>query len=96
MVFGILRQVAVRARVGNLLDDTRPLDLLAVLEFALERGIALCRHRDLVHLFLQTSDFSQETIVPIAGRSVVRPRDPEPCPKHRQAAGPGCPDAAPK
>src|SRR5436190_6980028 len=53
VIFGILRQVAVRARVGNLLDDARPLDLLAVLELLLERRIALCRHRDLAHLFLK-------------------------------------------
>ena len=37
MIFGILREIAVRARVGNLLDDARPLDLLTVLEFFLEQ-----------------------------------------------------------
>jgi hypothetical protein len=26
MVFGVLRQIAVRAGIGNLLDDARPLD----------------------------------------------------------------------
>src|SRR5215470_2194579 len=40
MVFGVLRQIAMGARVGNLLDDTRPLDLLAVLELILERRVA--------------------------------------------------------
>ena len=35
VIFGVLRQVAMRARVGDLLNDARPLDLLAVLELGL-------------------------------------------------------------
>src|SRR6185437_15748295 len=49
VIFGVLRQVAVRARVGDLLDDARPLDRLAVLELGLERRIAGRRHWNLVH-----------------------------------------------
>src|SRR5262249_24273504 len=45
-------------------------------------------------LFLRTSGFSQETIIPIAGRSFVRPRDPESWPKHVPTGSrprfPGC------
>jgi hypothetical protein len=49
VILGILRQVAVRARIGDLLDDARPLHLLAMLELSLERRIALSRHGELVH-----------------------------------------------
>src|SRR5262249_1267933 len=44
VVLGILRQIAVRASVGDLLNDAGPLDLLAMLELGLERGIALGGH----------------------------------------------------
>jgi hypothetical protein len=47
VIFGVLRQVAVRARIGDLLDDARPLDLLAVLELVLEQGVARRSHRNL-------------------------------------------------
>src|SRR5262245_35664108 len=49
MIFGVLRQIAVRACVGDLLDDAGPFKLLAVLEFGLERRIAGGRHRNLFH-----------------------------------------------
>src|SRR5262249_49013552 len=39
VVLSVLRQVAVRARVGDLLDDARALDLLAVPELVLQNGI---------------------------------------------------------
>src|SRR5215831_1120984 len=51
MVFGVLRQIAVRTCVGNLLNDTRTLNLLAMLEFVFQNGIARRRHRYLVHRF---------------------------------------------
>jgi len=50
MIFGILGEIAVRARVGDLLNDARPLDLLTVLELRFKGGIALRCHRNLVHL----------------------------------------------
>src|SRR5262249_33102861 len=49
VILGVLRQVAVGARVGNLLDDAGPLDLLAVLELPLQRLVAGLGHRNLVH-----------------------------------------------
>src|SRR5262245_49069816 len=49
VILGVLRQVAMRARIRDLLDDARPLDLLAVLELVLEHGVARRRHRNLVH-----------------------------------------------
>src|ERR1700733_5855170 len=49
VIFSIFRQVAVRARVGNLLDDARPLDLLAMLEFGLKRRVSGRGHRNLIH-----------------------------------------------
>src|SRR5262245_62841310 len=49
MIFGVLRQIAVRARVGDLLDDAGPLNLLAVLELGFERRITGGRHRNLFH-----------------------------------------------
>src|SRR5207342_2836627 len=49
VIFGVLRQVAVRARVGDLLDDAGPLNLLAMLELGFERRIAGGRHRNLFH-----------------------------------------------
>ena len=36
MILGVLREIAVRARIGDLLDDPWPLDLLAVLELFFE------------------------------------------------------------
>ena len=38
VIFGVLRQVAVRARLGDLLNDARPFDLLALLQFVLQHG----------------------------------------------------------
>ena len=38
MIFGVLRQIAMRARLGDRLDDARTLDLLAALELRLESG----------------------------------------------------------
>jgi hypothetical protein len=49
MILGILREIAVRARLRNLLDDTGPFHLLAVLQLLLERGEAGGRHRYFVH-----------------------------------------------
>src|SRR5690349_12778131 len=49
VILGVLRQVAMRARIGDLLDDARPLDLLAMLELGFERGIAGRGHWNLVH-----------------------------------------------
>src|ERR1700685_2023074 len=49
MIFGVLGEIAMGARVGDLLDDPRPLDLLAVLEFDFERRIPVCRHRNLIY-----------------------------------------------
>jgi hypothetical protein len=49
MILGVLRQVAVRPRVGDLLNDAGALDRLAVLQLLLEHGIARRRHGNLVH-----------------------------------------------
>src|SRR5262249_9423449 len=49
VVLRVLGKIAVGARIGDLLDDARTLHRLTVLELALQRRIALGRHRDLVH-----------------------------------------------
>src|SRR5580692_12826355 len=49
MIFGVLREIAVSTRVGNLLDNARALHLLAVLELGFERRIARRCHGDLIH-----------------------------------------------
>ena len=49
MIFGVLRQIAVRARLGDRLDDARALDLLAAPELRLEGGVAGDRDRKLFH-----------------------------------------------
>src|SRR5262249_37615599 len=54
VIFGVFRKIAVGASVGNLLNDPRPLHLLAVLQLGLQCRVALCRHRNLFHP-LQTS-----------------------------------------
>ena len=63
VIFGVLGQVAVGARVGDLLNDARPLHLLAVLELGLKRRVALRRHRNLVHRlnlqYLQRQKFNR-------------------------------------
>ena len=51
VILGVLRQVAVGARLRDLLDDARPLDLLAVLEFGLEHGVTRRGHRNFVNHF---------------------------------------------
>src|SRR5262249_22961087 len=83
VILGVLREIAVRARVGYLLDDAGPLDLLALLELALEHGVPRRRHRNLVH-----SSFWPPK--PCLGQKFgsraecLRPHDRENCPKlHR-------------
>src|SRR5215471_3453809 len=56
MVLRVLRQIAVRTGVGDLLNDTRTLNLLAMLEFVFQNGIARSRHRYLVHRFSLSLD----------------------------------------
>src|SRR5208282_1974551 len=51
VVLGVLREIAMGPRVGDLLDDAGPFDLLAVLEFSLKRRMALRGHRNLIHRF---------------------------------------------
>ena len=50
MVFGILGQVPVLARLGNRPHDGRPLDRLQPAQLLLHPAIAFRRHRHLVHL----------------------------------------------
>src|SRR6185312_5762785 len=49
VIFGIFGKVAVRARLGDRLDDARPLLLLAPAQFFLQRFEPFACHRDLVH-----------------------------------------------
>jgi hypothetical protein len=48
VVFGVFRQVAVRARLGNRLDDAGALAALEPLQLGLERGKPFHRHRNFV------------------------------------------------
>ena len=50
MVFGVLGQVAMRARLGDRLDDAWALDLLALFQLLFELGVTPGGHRDLVQL----------------------------------------------
>src|SRR5262249_50035955 len=49
VIFRVLGEVAVTARLGDLLDNTRPFHRLAVAQFGLKLGITRSRHRDLFH-----------------------------------------------
>src|ERR1700733_12234971 len=49
VILGVLRKIAVGARIGNLLDDARALSLLAMLELGLECRIARRRHGNFIH-----------------------------------------------
>jgi hypothetical protein len=49
MVLGVLRQVAVRARLGDGRDDLGPLHRLEVLELGVELVVARAGQRDLFH-----------------------------------------------
>src|SRR4051812_43157495 len=49
MIFRVLRKVAMRARLGNMLDDARTILRLALLQLDLEGGIAASGHRNLFH-----------------------------------------------
>src|SRR5262249_17180046 len=65
----ILRQVAMRTGFRNLLDDARPLDLLAMFQLALERGIAGLRHRNLVNHFVVVLQSPAGCVLPPARKS---------------------------
>ena len=54
MIFSVLRQVPVRAGVGDLLNDAGALDLLAMLELGLERGISGGGHWNLFHRLISS------------------------------------------
>src|SRR5205807_129284 len=49
VILRVLGQIAVRAGIGDLLDDAGPFHLLALLQLGLERRVALGRHRELFH-----------------------------------------------
>src|SRR6266568_9138538 len=49
MVLGVLREIAVIARLGNRSDDRRTIDRFEPLQFFLEAVVALRRHRNLFH-----------------------------------------------
>src|SRR6185312_2872173 len=49
VIFRVFGEIAMRARFGNMLDDTRALDRLALLQLVLKRGIAESGHRYLFH-----------------------------------------------
>ena len=50
VILGVLREVAMRARLGDRRDDPRTLDLLAVLQLLLESRVAAGASSELVHL----------------------------------------------
>src|SRR4029079_8254252 len=87
VVFRIFRQIAVRAGIGNLLDDARPLDLLAVLELVLERRIARCCHRDLIHLPASNLPLQPRDNNSDRGPKFRPATRPKPCPKHVPSDG---------
>src|ERR1700730_12342334 len=49
VILRVLRKVAMRARLGDMLDDARTLHRLALLQFDLEGGVAAGSHRNLFH-----------------------------------------------
>src|SRR5450631_4583217 len=49
VILRILRKVAMRARLGDMLDDARTIHRLALLQFNLEGGITARGHRNLFH-----------------------------------------------
>ena len=49
MVFGVLREIAMRARLRDRLDDARAFHLLAALELGLQLRVSGDRDRKLVH-----------------------------------------------
>src|SRR4029453_32158 len=74
VVLGVLRQVAERARVGDRLDDPRPLDLLAVAQLLLERRQALHRHRYFFHqvVSIMTKGTSRAAVDSAPAKSELR------------------------
>src|SRR5438105_3880014 len=72
VILRVLGEIAVRARIGDLLNDAGTLDLLAMLELVFEHGVALSRHRDLFHRSFQASNVSSDKIS-IAGRRSAGP-----------------------
>ena len=97
VILGVLRQVAVRARIGDLLDDARPLDLLAMLELVFEHGIARRRHRNLVHQSLKPPNRPSDKIQIAGPKLASGPATAELCPKLVPSGGSlrGCPRSQP-
>src|SRR5262249_14423834 len=93
VILGVLREIAMRARFGDLLNDTRPFDLLAVLELLLQHGVTGGGHRDLFHRSrLPPTSQKNSDRVPETGDATANPSKP----LRRQIAGswsepgPGC------
>src|SRR5437868_609824 len=55
VIFRVLRKVAVRARLGDVLDDARTVLRLPLLQFDLQGGIAARSHRNLFHHLFRPS-----------------------------------------
>jgi len=78
MIFGILRKIAVRARVGNLLDDARTLHLLAVLVLGFECRIAAAVIGILSIGRKPPKQGSRDKIQAAGRKNAIRPRDLKP------------------
>src|ERR1700716_1801668 len=72
MILRILRKVAMRARLGDMLNDARTLHRLALLQFNLEGGITARGHRNLFHHLSRPST----SCGPIRGTHKRRNRTP--------------------
>jgi hypothetical protein len=79
VVLGVFRKVAVRARVGDLLDDAGALDLLAVPELALKDGISRFRHRNLFHCSVPSDLTVEQQKFRSRAEAEFRPRDRGTC-----------------
>src|SRR5438067_5482893 len=74
VILRVLREVAMRARLGDVLDDARTLHRLALLQFDLERGVTDRGHRSLFHHLFRPSlvrakGGTHETLVVSASRA---------------------------
>src|SRR3954471_1353212 len=76
VILRVLGEVAMGARLRDLLDDPRTFDLLAVLEIGLEHGVTRSGHWYLFNHVLNPPESARDTN-PKAGRSSLPPAFPD-------------------
>src|SRR6202043_2833382 len=92
VIFRVLRKVAMRALLGDMLDDARTLHRLALLQLDLKGGITASGHRNLFHHLSMSFNFMRTIRRPRTNAETEHPHDGR-VPVTRAALPIDCPDA---